>query len=51
MFHAFDFDWPNVILKEYSSREQAQKDSAYGSIYAALFRLDNMTPACMTSLV
>ena len=39
MYHAFDFDWPNVILKEFASREEALKDVAYGNIYPALFRL------------
>jgi len=39
MYHAFDFDWPNVILKEFSSREEAQNDSAYGVVFSALFRL------------
>lgn len=39
MYHAFDFDWPNVILKEFSSRNEAQNDSVYGDVFAALFRL------------
>lgn len=39
MYHAFDFDWPNVILKEFESREDALNDSVYGVVYPALFRL------------
>ena len=39
MYHAFDFDWPNVILKEFASRDEAKNDPAYGTIFPALFRL------------
>lgn len=39
MYHAFDFEWANVILKEFSSREEAQSDPVYGIMYPALFRL------------
>lgn len=39
MYHAFDFDWPNVILKEFNSRDEAISDAVYGVIYPSLFRL------------
>ncbi len=39
MYHAFDFDWQNVILKEFPTRDEAERDLAYGTIYTALFRL------------
>ncbi len=49
MYHAFDFDWPNVILKGFSSRDEAMADPAYGTVFPALFRLmeglkENKTP-------
>ena len=39
MYHAFDFDWQNVVLKQFASREEALSDAAYGNVYPALFRL------------
>ena len=39
MYHAFDFEWQNVILKQFASREEALNDPAYGNVYPALFRL------------
>ena len=39
MYHAFDFDWPNIILKTFESRDDALHNPVYGTIYAALFKL------------
>ena len=42
MYHAFDFDWTNVILKEFASREEAEHDPTYGVVYPALFMFGAM---------
>ncbi len=38
-YRPFVFDWENVILKSFSSREEAKNDSIYGSLYTILFKL------------
>ena len=39
MYHPFGFNWPDLILKEFSSREEALKAPAYGGIFTTLFKL------------
>ena len=39
MYHAFDFNWSGVIIKEFNSRDEAISDLVYGTVYPALFRL------------
>lgn len=50
-YHAFDFEWKNMIIKAFDGRESACNDKKYGELFEHLFRLNDVivkskTPYC-----
>lgn len=39
-YHAFDFEWKDMLLKAYETREIACKDEAYGDLFTRLYKLN-----------
>ena len=40
-YHAFDFNWEDMILKAFESRESACSDEVYGDLFASLYKLND----------
>lgn len=39
-YHAFDFDWKDVVFRYYESRESACSDKVYGNLFTCIYKLN-----------
>lgn len=40
-YHAFDFEWKEMILKAFETRESACNDEEYGGLFAKIYKLND----------